>query len=108
MPTNASRLPQKPADLIMYLTILYETNRSAYFEDIQNISRTYGPRKIAELVKHVLKHSATYRNPYRILAAKQLFTTLQENAKPGTTDPIYVLNAHFRNLGFKNKNFRRV
>ena len=81
-----------PSELLFNLTKLHESNNSQFNKTITCITQQYTQQYNTKLKRHITKHYKTYKNPHRINAIRKLFTRLQEEAHPDTTDIIFFMN----------------
>ena len=99
----------KPSDFFFQLTKLYSENQYMYNKSTQQVinryRNNYNIHEVRQLINYVNKTHKSYKNPIRIKATKQFFTTLQEEAVPETCPPIFQLNKQYRYLKNKNKCF---
>ena len=83
----------KPCDFFFQLTKLYSENRNMYNKRTQQVinryKHHYNLREVQQLINYVNKTHRSYKNPIRIKATKQFFTTLQEEAVPETCPTIF-------------------
>ena len=95
----------KPSDFFYQLTKMYSENHDMYIKRTQQVIHRYKNNhniyEVRQLISYVNKTHKSYKNPIRIKATKQFFTTLQEEAVPETCPPIFQLNKQSRYL--KNK-----
>ena len=88
----------KPSDFFFELTKLYSDNQFMYNERTQQVinryKNKYNIHEVRQLINYVNRTYKSYKNPIRIKAIKQFFTTLQEEAVPETYPPIFQLNKH--------------
>ena len=84
-----------PADFFFKLTKLYTYDKNAYDKEVQQILCRYrvshNMKPIQILIQYVERTYITYKNPNRINATRQFFTTLQEEAVPKTSKAIFLL-----------------
>lgn len=97
----------KPSNFFFQLTILYSENQDMYNKRTQQVinqyRNNYNIHEVRQLIKYVNKTYKSYKNPIRIKATKQFFTTLQEEAVPETYPPIFQLNKQSCYLRNKKK-----
>ena len=85
----------KPSDFFFLMTKLYITDRNQFNKRTQNVINRYRQKhnlkEVRGFVQYVNRTYKNYKNPNRIDATRQFFTTLQEEAVPETTKPIFQM-----------------
>ena len=91
---------KKPSDFFLNMTRLYTRDRIRFHKETLKVASRYKNslerepirrEPIRRLVKYVHRTYKNYKNPNRINAIRQFFTTLQEEAVPETTEPIFLM-----------------
>jgi len=92
-----------PSDLLLYITKLHEKDINTFNEVVTKITKQYTEKYNKKLITHIMQYYKTYKNPHRINAIRLLFTRLQEEAHPDTTDIIFVMKKLLKYRKIQNK-----